>query len=70
MPFSIACNVLSSKPRRMLSASMFFSPTKAFDLFFYAEELAQIFSNAPSLIRLHNRPYNPNVVASIDFESK
>ena len=67
---STACRVLPPKPRRVLTASMLFSPPKTFDLPPYAERLAQIFSNAPSPVHHHSRSYNPNVVAFIDFEAQ
>ena len=58
------------KPRRVLTTSMLFSPPKTFDLLPYAEGLAQVFSNAPSPIRHHSRPYNPNVATFVDFEAQ
>ena len=67
---STTCRVFPPKPRRVLIASMLFNPPKTFNLPPYAEGLAQVFSNAPSLVRHHNRPYNPNVVAFIDFEAQ
>ena len=54
----------------MLTASMFFSPQKTFDLPSYAEGLAQVFSNGPCPVCPHNRPYNLNVVAYIDLEAQ
>ena len=70
MLLSIACRAFPPKPRRILTASMFFNPPKTFDLPSYAEGLAQVFSNVPSPIRHHSRPYNPNVVAFIDFKAQ
>ena len=60
----------TSKPRLVLSASMLFSPPKTFNLPSYAKGLAQVFSKVQSPIRHHSRPYNPNVVAFIDFEAQ
>ena len=68
MLLSTTCRVSPSKPRCVLTASMLFSPPKTFDLPPYAERLAQVYSNVPSPIRHHSRPYNPNVAAFIDFE--
>ena len=70
MLLSTAYRVLPPKPRRVLTASMLFSPPKTFNLPLYAEGLAQVFSNAPSPIRHHSRPYNPNVAAFIDLEAQ
>ena len=70
MLLSTACKVAPSKPRRVLTASMLFSPPKTFDLPPYAKGLVQVFSNALSPVRHHNRPYNPNVVAFIDLEAQ
>ena len=49
---------------------MLFNLPKTFDLPPYAKGLAQIFSNAPSPVRHHSRPYNPNVAAFIDLEAQ
>ena len=70
MLLSTTCRVLPPRPRRVLTASMFFSPPKTFNLSPYAEGLAQVFSNAPSPIRHQCRPYNPNVTAFIDLEAQ
>ena len=70
MLLSTACRVSPPRPRRVLTASMLFSPPKTFHLPPYAEGLAQVFSNASSPIRHHSRPYNPNVAAFIDLEAQ
>ena len=69
MLLSTASRVLPPRPRHVLTARMLFSPPKTFDLPPYAEGLARVFSNAPSPIHHHGRPYNPNVVAFIDLEA-
>ena len=70
MLLSTGCKVLPPKPRCVLIVSMLFSPPKTLDLPSYAEGLAQVFSNVPSPVCHHNRPYNPNVAAFIDFEAQ
>ena len=70
MLLSTACRVAPPKLRRVLTTSMLFSPLKTFDLPPYAEGLAQVFSNAPSPVCHHSRPYNPDVVAFIDLEAQ
>ena len=70
MLLSTASRVSPPEPMCVLTASKFFSPPKIFDLPPYAEGLAQVFSNAPSPIRHHSRPYNPNVAAFIDLEAQ
>ena len=70
MLLSTVCRVLSPKPRRVLTASILFNPPKTFDFPSYAKRFAQVFSKTPSLVCHHSRPYNPNVVAFIDFEAQ
>ena len=70
MLLSTTCRVSPPKPRHVLTASMLFSPPKTFDLLLYVKGLAKVFSNTPSPVRHHSRPYNPNVAAFIDLEAQ